>query len=146
MSYAEQHTPPLYRQARKYWVILASSPLIYIVLAVLLKTVTAPFNSFLDLSPTLCQWIRVLFIGLSVTVIPLTVWFTKQPRPTGTGAAIVERTLLAMALSELPAILGLLFYLLTARIPEFAGGLILSALLFAYYFPRVGGPMDLESG
>jgi len=50
-----------------------------------------------------------------------------------------------MALSGSPAIMGLAFYLMTARLPEFIGGLALSAILSAYYFPRPGGPTDIES-
>jgi hypothetical protein len=146
MSYAELHNSPQYHQARKYWAILASSLLIYVVLALQVRAIEAPFNGFLDLSPTLSQTIRVLFIVLGVVVVPLTVWIIRQPPPADTGSSIVERTLIAMAFSNLPTLLGLLLYLLIARIPEFTGGLLLSALLYAYYFPRVGGPTDIESG
>ena len=144
MTNADQNVQAAYRQARKYWAILAASLLNYVVLAALVNIVETPFHGFVELSSMQRQLIRALFIAVSISVIPVTSWIVNQPRSISSQPDIVTRTVIAMALSGSPGIMGLAFYLMTARLPEFIGGLALSAILSAYYFPRSGGPTDVE--
>lgn len=142
MAYLEPDTQAIYRKAQIIWGAMAASLLVYVLLAVLMYIYEAPFHGFGQFTPEIQQMLRVIFIVIGLASIPFTPWILEKAQPLEETPLLVSRTVIAVAFADIPAIFGLLFYLMTAGIPEFIGGLGVTAVLLAYYFPRPGGPTD----
>lgn len=120
---------------------MAASLLVYALVHEVIKAAIKPFLGFLQVSNI--QTLRFLFYGAAVAVIILTRLLNRallRDRPEEGPFAFADRlarvTMLTAALSEIPVVLGFVFFILTGSSRDFYYLFLVSLILEFMYFPR----------
>ncbi len=127
-----------YRRTLLFWSISVTSVVMYVAVALVLGAVSDPAFTGLDVVPAQQRGLMsVVFIGASVAAIFATgVMAVLRRSRERTPAAMSTTTILLSALIELPALFGLLFYLLFGRWLVFIVLAVLTVVQAFVYFPR----------
>ena len=121
---------------------MAASLLVYAVVLEVIRATLKPFQGFLPISNS--QAIRYLFYGAAVAVIILTRLLSRvllrsgpQEGPSAFANKLARATILTAALSEIPVVLGFVFFILTGSSRDFYYLFFISLILEFMYFPRL---------
>lgn len=93
--------------------------------------------------PSVSLNMRYMFYGIAILVVLAIRWlrqmFLRKNPTTETEAAgmLLTMTILTASLCEIPALLGVVLFILIDYKPDFYFLLIISILLFFMYFPRI---------
>ncbi len=119
------------------------SLLIYLALAEIIRTQLSPFKGFMTFSNV--QTIRyAFFAGAIVAVIVVRLMrqrlLRRSPQDTDPKALrnLQRTSIITLALSEVPGVLGLILFLLCGLNVDFYLLLLVSLILVFMYFPRRG--------
>lgn len=133
------------KKATKTAVIIASFMLvvlfIYLVVVEIIRAQMSPFTGFLEIKNTL--FVRYIFYGiaaLQVILIRILRGFllkkTFSSHKSNLTNSLFKISLLTLALAEVPAVLGLVLFLLAGLNQDFYILLFVSLFLMFMYFPR----------
>ena len=130
-----------FRQAAIIAGALTASLLVYLIIFEVLKSTLAPFGGFVAILDR--QTLRYVLYGAAVVVIILIRLLSRtllKGPPGETSPMFIQRLLRASivvsSLSEIPAMLGFVYFLLTGSSRDFYFLLVISLFLEFMYFPR----------
>jgi hypothetical protein len=120
---------------------LTASLLVYAIMLEIIKTTLAPFPGFLQIAGG--QMMRYFFYGVAVLVIILTRLLSRTPLRSGPEEGpfvfinkLARAAILIAAVSEIPAVLGFIFFIMTGTSRDFYFLFLVSLILEFLYFPR----------
>lgn len=121
---------------------MAASLLVYALVLEIIRATIKPFQGFLQVSNS--QTIRYGFYGAAVAVIILTRLLSRallrsghEAGPSAFANRLARVTILTVALSEIPVVLGFVFFILTGSSRDFYYLFLVSLILEFMYFPRM---------
>ena len=133
-----------YRNAAITCGAMAASTLLYAVAAAVVSISQAPFEGFAG--PAQPAGLRLALWTIAVVVAAVIGIVRKAllgRSPSGDQAAqarrLVSTSIVTAALAEVPAVLGLVLFMLSAMRTDFYALFVLSLVLQAVYFPRLEG-------
>jgi hypothetical protein len=131
-----------FRQAAIIAGALTASLLVYLIIFEVLKSTLAPFGGFVPISDR--QTLRYILYGAAVVIIILIRLLSRtllKGPPGETASMFIQRLVRASigvsSLSEIPAILGFVYFLLTGSSRDFYFLFVISLFLEFMYFPRL---------
>jgi hypothetical protein len=131
-----------YKTASMIGVTIIASLFVYLIVVEVLRTQLKPFRGFAPLSEM--STFRYIFYGLAVLevlVIRLVQSLLLKRAPGDTVKIAVQKlfraSILTVCLSEVPAILGLVLFLIGGLNKDFYALLAVSLVLVFMYFPRL---------
>ena len=132
-----------YRNAAITCGAMLASTLLYPVAAAIVSLSLAPFEGFvgpvMPISLRIALWAGAAVVAGLIGVVRRALLGSPAGNAAGQARRLVSTSITIAALAEVPAILGLVLFMLSGLRGDFSVLFVLSLVLQAVYFPRLDG-------